>query len=166
MTLHRCCISIIALLAFPLMAAANTQVTPDFMESLKQKLNDGQLSPEKGPGDHTHTLAEQIQFLEGELLKQQQQTSMPSTVSANASVPAETHAPLAPHNELSNPTQQASSSNMPATYTPSSPQDAQQLRVAGLEARVALLEKQVATLSQQNTPTQLAPSNLGNTYGS
>lgn len=151
---------ILALVVSPSIAFSNTPVTPNLIEDLKRKLNDGQLSPEKGLGEHANTLAEQIQFLENELLKQERTSTMP-TVPTNRLSPTQ---PFSPNLPASDKASEPTYTEM--RHTNMTTHDTQQLRIAGLEARIALLEKQMATLNQQNRLDQTNSSNLGNTYGS
>lgn len=132
------------------------------LDLLKGKMNDGQISPEPqgGPGA---TLAEQIQLVEGELIKQTNTTS---------SIPTNQHTPLpTQHLQAQLPQTQSLQTDQPQGNTwgtqhplhvTSPPVDhpalvttmefeTVRLHIQALEARIALLEKQIASLSQRPT---------------
>lgn len=133
-------------------APTNPGVNAQLVESLKKKLADGQVSVEPGPGEGSSTLAEQIQFLEGELLKQnkpieapQQQVLQPvlplPTTLVPPAQPIQTQPPSIPQPMMSQ------------SHVAHQELEALRVRVAGLEARMAILEQQRSpSLAPQGAP--------------
>lgn len=121
---------------------SSAPITSQFVEGLKKKLSEGQVSVEPGPGEGCPTLKDQIQFLE-------QQTTQPNK---EAIVPPKVAPIMASSQQPNNPpivqlTPQQPQVHIPlASQAPVSPQEIEtyKARIAGLEARVALLEQKYA----------------------
>lgn len=139
------------------------------LDLLNKKMTDGQISPEPnaGPGN---TLAEQIQLLEGELIKQspsstsmsespsnlamyQNQGQIPQTQLSPGQIPQGTPPSQLPSPDHTNNWGQqlpSPNTNQPtASLVTAIEFETMRLHIQGLEARIALMEKQIAFLSQQ-----------------